>query len=310
MLSTLAGSIPSILMIVAPILIAAAGGMLCERSGVVNIALEGLMAMGAWTSAALHVTLERFVPSQISVYVALCAGALAGLAFSAIHAFACVSMKADQTVSGTGVNLTAGGLTLFLSQVFFNQSRTPGYRIGMLPFHFGQGNVFAWLFNGIYPTALIAALVVLAVWFVLYKKPFGLRLRACGEHPGAAVAAGVNVRNVRYFATLGSGLLAGLAGGCLVLTQTIQYTTNTINGTGFIALAVVAFGRWLPRGITLSSLLFGIAVAFSVVNIGPMQAIKAHVPSEFFNLLPYAVTLLALIAFSGKNYAPQAAGKP
>ncbi|MDR2467521.1 MAG: ABC transporter permease [Spirochaetaceae bacterium] len=309
MLDTFFGSIPSILMIVAPIVIAAAGGMLCERSGVVNIALEGLMAIGAWTAAAVHVTLERMIPSQTSVYIALIAGGAAALLFSVIHAFACVSMKADQTVSGTGNNLTANGLTLFLSQVFFSQSRTPGYHIGMLPFH-NKGNPLGFLINGIYPTALIAVLIVLGVWFLLYRKPFGLRLRACGEHPQAAASAGVNVLRVRYFAVLASGLLAGIAGSCLVLTQTIQYTPNTINGTGFIAIAVVAFGRWRPAGITLTGLFFGAAVAFSVVNIGPLQAIKALLPSEFFSLLPYALTLLALVVFSGKNYAPAAAGKP
>ncbi|MDR2510224.1 MAG: ABC transporter permease [Spirochaetaceae bacterium] len=298
MLDTLLGSIPSILMIVSPILIAAAGGMICERSGVVNIALEGIMAVGAWTAAASHVVMESSIPSQISVYIALALGAAAGLVVSIVHAYASVSMKADQTVSGTGINLTANGLTLFLSQVFFAQSRTPGYKLGMMPFA-----------NGVYPTALIAIAVVLAVWFLLYKKPFGLRLRACGEHPEAASSAGVNVKNIRYFAVLASGLLAGLAGGCLVLTQTIQYTPNTINGTGFIAIAVVAFGRWKPSGISLSALFFGAAVAFSVLNIGPLQAVKAHLPSEFFSLLPYAITLLALIVFSGRNYAPAAAGK-
>ena len=296
-------------MIVAPILIAAAGGLLCERSGVVNIALEGLMAIGAWTAAALHVVLETVIPAQASAYIALLAAAAAGTLFSLIHAFACVSMKADQTVSGTGINLTANGLTLFLSQIFFSQSRTPGYKIGMLSFHTRSPNPLARLFNGIYPTALIAALVVLAVWFLLYRKPFGLRLRACGEHPEAAAAAGVNVRRIRYFAVLASGFLAALAGASLVLTQTIQYTPNTINGTGFIAIAVVAFGRWKPAGISLSALFFGAAVALSVVNIGPLQTVKEHLPSEFFSLLPYAITLLALVVFSGKNYAPAAAGK-
>ena len=290
------GLIPSILMIVSPILITAAGGMICERSGVVNIALEGLMGIGAFTAAAAHVLLESSFPG--SVWLALFLGACTGTLMSLIHAYAAVSLNADQTISGTGINLLASGLTIFFSQILFNADRTRPYKMGMLPG-----------FGGIYPTALIALAVILIVWFILYKLPFGLHLRSCGEHPHAAASVGINVRRMRYIAVAASGFLAGLAGGCLVLTQTIQYTSTTINGAGFIALAAVSFGRWRPAGITGSSLLFGSAVAFAiyVVNI---PALRNLFPSEFFSLLPYVITLLALVVFSGKNYAPAADGKP
>ena len=290
------GLIPSILMIVSPILITDAGGMICERSGVVNIALEGLMGIGAFTAAAAHVLLESSFPG--SVWFALFLGACTGTLMSLIHAYAAVSLNADQTISGTGINLLASGLTIFFSQILFNADRTRPYKMGMLPG-----------FGGIYPTALIALAVILIVWFILYKLPFGLHLRSCGEHPHAAASVGINVRRMRYIAVAASGFLAGLAGGCLVLTQTIQYTSTTINGAGFIALAAVSFGRWRPAGITGSSLLFGSAVAFAiyVVNI---PALRNLFPSEFFSLLPYVITLLALVVFSGKNYAPAADGKP
>ncbi|MGP1522798.1 MAG: ABC transporter permease [Treponema sp.] len=290
------GLIPSILMIVSPILITAAGGMICERSGVVNIALEGLMGIGAFTAAAAHVLLESSFPG--SVWFALFLGACTGTLMSLIHAYAAVSLNADQTISGTGINLLASGLTIFFSQILFNADRTRPYKMGMLPG-----------FGGIYPTALVALAVILIVWFILYKLPFGLHLRSCGEHPHAAASVGINVRRMRYIAVAASGFLAGLAGGCLVLTQTIQYTSTTINGAGFIALAAVSFGRWRPAGITGSSLLFGSAVAFAiyVVNI---PALRNLFPSEFFSLLPYVITLLALVVFSGKNYAPAADGKP
>ena len=290
------GLVPSILMIVSPILITAAGGMICERSGVVNIALEGLMGIGAFAAASVHVLLENSFSG--SIWLALFVGACIGMLMSVIHAYAAVSLNADQTISGTGINLLASGLTIFFSQILFHTDRTRPYQMGMLP---------GW--NGIYPTALIALVVILIVWFVMYKLPFGLHLRACGEHPHAAASVGINVRRIRYIAVLASGFLAGLAGGCLVLTQTIQYTSSTINGAGFIALAAVSFGRWRPAGITGSSLLFGSAVAFAiyVVNI---PALRNLFPSEFFSLLPYVITLLALVVFSGKNYAPAADGKP
>ncbi len=289
--------IPSVLMMVSPILITAAGGMICERSGVVNIALEGLLQIGAFAAASTHVILEAGLGS-FSPWIALVAGAFFGTVFSMIHAYASVSLKADQTISGTGLNLLANGITIFFSQILFQADRTKPYQVGMMP---GPG--------GIYPTFYIAIAVILLTWFMLHKTAFGLRLRACGEHPGAAASVGVNVIGIRYFGVLASGFLAGLAGGCLVLTQTIQYTSTTINGTGFIALAAVSFGRWRPLGISLSSLLFGTAVAFSiyVVNI---PSLKNALPSEFFSLLPYVITLLALVVFSGKNYAPVASGKP
>ncbi len=283
-------------MIVSPILITAAGGMICERSGVVNIALEGLMGIGAFCAASAHVLMETTVPG--SVWIALVIGAFFGMLLSLIHAYAAISLNADQTVSGTGINLLVNGITIFGAQILFSMDRTEPYNMGMMPGLFG-----------IYPTALVAAAVIAVVWFVLYKLPFGLRLRACGEHPSAAASAGINVRKVRYIAVLASGFLAGLAGGCLVLTQTIQYTSTTINGAGYIALAAVSFGRWRPAGITGASLLFGSAVAFAiyVVNIPSLSNL---LPSEFFSLLPYIITLLALIVFSGKNYAPLASGKP
>lgn len=291
------GMIPSILMIVSPILITATGGMISERSGVVNIALEGLMSIGAFSAAAAHVLMETSMGGA-SVWVALLIGAVAGLLMSAIHAYAAISLNADQTISGTGINLLANGITIFMAQILFSMDRTKPYQMGMMP------GVF-----GIYPTAIIALVIILVVWYMMYKTPFGLHLRACGEHPHAAASVGINVRRIRYIAVLSSGFLGGLAGGCLVLTQTIQYTSNTINGAGFIALAAVSFGRWRPAGITGSSLLFGSAVAFAiyVVNIPSLRNIF---PSEFFSLLPYIITLLALVVFSGKNYAPRSSGKP
>ena len=297
-MSMILGMFPSILMIVAPILITAIGGMICEKSGVVNIALEGLMAIGACTAASAHVLMESAgVPHHISIILALISGAFAGGAFSLIHAVAAINLNADQTISGTGINLLASGVTIFASQILFSADRTREFRMGM------QTD-----FLGIYPTAYIAIAVVVLSWVMLYKLPFGMHLRSCGEHPSAAESVGINVKRMRYFAVFSSGILAGLAGGCVVLTQTIQYTSNTINGRGFIALAAVSFGRWKPLGVLGAAFLFGAAQAFAIIanNIPALRVL----PTEVFNILPYVTTLVALVLFSGKNYAPRAAGKP
>ena len=287
--------IPSVLMIVSPILIAAIGGMICEKAGIVNIALEGLLGIGAFTAATVHYFLEASTP--LSVWIAILLGGTASLLVSLIHAYASISLNANQTVSGTGINLLATGGTTFLAQVIFRMERTEPFKLGMMP---GLG--------GIYPTAWIALVVVALAWYILYRRPFGLRLRSCGEHPQAAASAGIDVRKIRYIAVMASGFLGGVAGGCLVLTQTIQYTVNTINGAGFIALAAVSFGRWLPKGVMGASLLFGTAVALSIymVNIESLR----FLPSEFFSVMPYIITLVTLVLFSGKDYAPKAAGQP
>jgi len=287
--------LPSTLMLVAPILIAATGGMICERSGVVNIALEGLMSLGAMSAAVCHVMLES--QTGLSIPTALLIAALTGGVFSLIHAFASITLRADQIISGTGINLLSNGITVFVCQLLFRMDRSQNYRMGMR-----SGAL------GIYPTMWIALVILAISWFMLYRRPSGLRLRAAGEHPHALASAGVNVIRIRYIAVLISGALAGLAGGCIVLSQNIQYTVNTINGKGFIALAAVSFGRWVPLGVLGASFLFGMssALAVNIINISGLQ----FLPSEFFNALPYLITLIALVLFSGKDYAPRGAGQP
>ena len=256
-------SLPSILMIVAPLLIAAAGGMICERSGVVNIALEGLMGIGAFTAATVHYFMEAAGFGRWDLAVALASGSVVATIFTTIHAYASISLNADQTISGTGINLLSSGVTIFFSQIFFRADRTLPFQMGMLPDA-----------TGFYPTLWIAVAVILISWFVLYKTPFGLRLRACGEHPNAAASVGVNIFG------------------------------------GFIALAAVAFGRWKPLGIVGSTFLFGLASALAVLAHDIFPRMAQFLPTEVFNIVPYAITLLALVVFSGRNYAPAADGKP
>lgn len=291
------GTISTIMMLAAPILIIATGGMICERSGVTNVGLDGLMSIGACTAAIVHQLMEAAGVGPISLTVALLAAALVSMLISVLHAIASVDLKSDQTISGTGINLLATGITVFVCQRIYGTDRSTEFKMGMVK----DG-------LGFYPTLYIAIVVVVLAWFILYKTPFGMHLRACGEHPAAADSVGINVRRIRYIGVLSSGFLGGLAGGCAVLTQTIQYTNTFVNGRGFIALAAVAFGRWTPLGVTGASLLFGASLALSTISA--MTPALKSIPSQVFNIVPYLVTLIALIAFSGRDYAPKAVGIP
>jgi simple sugar transport system permease protein len=300
--------IPIALVYATPIVIAALGGLYSERSGVVNIALEGIMMVGGFTAAAVTVVLE---PNPMAAYYGILAAIVAGTLFSVLHAFASVNLKADQVVSGTALNILAGGITVYLCQIFFDQQRTNSFATGLaklsvpklaqLPF---LGPV---LFKDVYATTYAAFLLVLLTWFVVYKTPFGLRLRACGEHPQAAASMGINVLGMRYTGVLISGALAGLAGAAMVLTQDIQYTLSSIHGTGFIALACLIFGKWDPFGVLGAGLFFGLSQALSIYakDIPYLQA----VPLDFFYMLPYFLTVIALVVFSGKSVGPKAAGE-
>ena len=291
------GTISTIMMLAAPILIIATGGMICERSGVTNVGLDGLMSIGACTAAIVHQLLEAAGVGRISLTVALLAAALVSMLISVLHAIASVDLKSDQSISGTGINLLATGITVFVCQRIYGTDRSTEFKMGMV-----KDGI------GFYPTLYIAIVVVVLAWFILYKTPFGMHLRACGEHPAAADSVGINVRRIRYIGVLSSGFLGGLAGGCAVLTQTIQYTNTFVNGRGFIALAAVAFGRWTPLGVTGASVLFGASLALSTIS-SMTPALKV-IPSQVFNIVPYLVTLIALIAFSGRDYAPKAVGIP
>ncbi len=294
MISTLS----TIMMLVAPILIIATGGMICERSGVTNVGLDGLMSIGACTAAIVHQLLENGgTAHSLSIIIALVAASVASLLISVLHAVASIDLNSDQTISGTGINLLATGVTVFVCQRLYGTDRSEAFKIGMVRDAIG-----------FYPTLYIAIVVMLLAWFILYKTPFGMHLRACGEHPAAADSVGINVRRIRYIGVLSSGFLGGLAGGCAVLTQTIQYTSSFTNGRGFIALAAVAFGRWTPLGVTGASILFGASLALSTIS-AMVPELKA-IPSQVFNIMPYLVTLIALVIFSGRDYAPSSVGLP
>ena len=273
-----------------PLILAALGGLFSERSGVINIALEGMMLAGAFTAAA--VTYATGNP-----FVGLAAGMLAGTLIAAVHAVACIQYKADQVVTGTAINILMLGLPAFLSGAFFLSS-------GSTP-QIPKEQLIPRL-----PMVIAFALVPLT-WYVLYKTPFGLRLRSVGENPEAADAAGVPVARMRYAGVLLSGVLAGIGGAYLSIGQSSLFTRNMTSGRGFIALAALIFGKWRPVQTMLACLLFGFTEAVSIQMQGVVKLPSGDdIPVQFIQMVPYILTIVVLAGFIGSSRPPRALGIP
>jgi simple sugar transport system permease protein len=284
-----------------PLVLAALGGLFSERSGVINIALEGKMLAGAFTAAALtHAVDTRFGMGAASPWIGLLGGMLAGLFLAAIYALACIKFKADQVVSGAAINILMLGMPGLLSGAFFLSSgSTPQIpKDHLLP----------------QSPAIIAFTILLlvgAIWYVVYKTPFGLRLRSVGENPEAADAAGVSVSRIRYSGVLLAGILAGLGGAYLSIGQSSLFTRNMTAGRGFIALAALIFGKWRPVQTLLACLLFGFADALTIQMQGVVKLPSGEdVPVQFVQMIPYLVTIIVLAGFIGQSRAPSALGVP
>jgi ABC-type uncharacterized transport system permease subunit len=273
-----------------PLVLAALGGMFSERSGVINIALEGMMLAGAFTAAAVTYAVGN-------PFVGLIAGMGAGLAIAAIHAVACIRYGADQVVTGTAINILMIGIPGFLSGAFFLSSgSTPQIaKEHLIP------NTPIWIALALVPIAL----------YVLYKTPLGLRLRSVGENPEAADAAGVRVANMRYAGVLLSGVLAGLGGAYLSIGQSSLFTRNMTSGRGFIALAALIFGKWRPVQTTLACLLFGLTEAVTIQMQGVVKLPSGEdIPVQFIQMVPYVLTIIVLAGFIGSSRPPRALGIP
>ena len=282
------GLLYSTVRLATPLLLAALGGMFSERAGVINIALEGLMLAGAFTAAS--VTWYAGSP-----WAGLLSAVAAGAAIAAIHAVASIRFRADQVVSGTAINILLTGVPALLSGAFFLSSgSTPQIpREHLIP---------------LTPVVIAFALVPLA-YYVLYYTPFGLRLRAVGENPGAADAAGVSVNALRYTAVLLSGALAGIGGAYLSIGQSSLFTRNMSAGRGFIALAALIFGKWRPVQTMLACLLFGFTEAVAIQLQG-VQFGGEEIPTQFVQIIPYVLTIVVLAGFIGRARAPRALGVP
>ncbi|WP_426451394.1 ABC transporter permease [Paenibacillus sp. S-38] len=289
----------------------AMGGIFSEKSGVVNIGLEGLMVSGAFAAAVATYTAEEAGMGAVSPWVGLVAALLFGVIFSLIHAVATVTFKADQVVSGVVINFLAAGLTVYLVKIMYDgagQTETLNEVFSKVKIPFlsdipviGKG------FFEAYPTTYLALFVVALTYYVLYKTPFGLRLRSVGEHPGAADTMGIRVSRYRYIGVMISGALAGLGGATITLTTTSSFSHNTVSGQGFIALAAMIFGKWHPLGALGAAMFFGFSQA--IRNFVQLFDFAKGIPMEFLYMLPYVLTILVLAGAVGRAKAPSALGE-
>ena len=286
-----------------PLLLAALGSCFSERSGVVNIGIEGMMVIGAFTGAVIGLKTGN------GWFAFLCGG-LAGALFGVIHAVACVSLHADQTIAGTAINFLGPGLAVFLCKAMFNNSSDtpamdPSAKLPKL-FQdvFPTGSFWSNVLN-VYSVAYLVFILAFICWFIFYKTKFGTHVRAVGEHPEACESLGINVYKVRYISVITSGFLAGLGGAFVTLATINQFRPNVIVGQGFIAIAAVIFGKFSPQGAVKACLLFGLCS-----GIKTLAGMSNTVSPNLISMIPYIVTILALVLFVGKANAPAANGKP
>jgi len=278
-----------------PLTFTAIGGMFCERSGVVNIGLEGMMLSGAFFAA---LGADKFGHWWMGLVIA----AIAGGAFAAVHAVMAIHLRADQVVSGTAINFLALGVTGYFFIDIYGENGTPGdmpripdVNVGFLGSVFGHLNLMIWI--------SFALLVVAHI--TLFRTPIGLRIRSVGEHPRAADTVGISVYGTRYAAVILSGVLAALGGAYLSIGYLGSFSENMTAGRGFIALAAVIFGNWRPFGAFAAALLFGGSTALSFRLQQPWPA-----PSVLFQALPYVLTLIAVAGVIGRATPPASAGRP
>ena len=333
-MSALGNILGATILFAIPLLLVAIGGMYSERSGIINIALEGIMIIGALAGTLTIRALSEFqgelnigpmlvggapMSAQIVVVIAMVAAGAAGIIFSLLLAFASINLKADQTIGGTAMNLLAPALSIVLTWVFQGQGKTtiniPDWiRLNAKVFGVVQQENFIQnlIFKNLFITTPVAILLFVAAVILMYKTRFGLRLRSCGEHPQAADSVGINVYKMRYAGVMISGFLAGIGGFAFALAAGGGYQ-STVTGYGFLALAVMIFGNWKPLNILGASLFFALFRVFGAYagNLAFIPKINLKgVDTYFWPALPFVVTMILLILTSKKSRAPKAEGIP
>ncbi len=311
-----------------PITLAAMTGVMCERSGVVNIGLEGIMLIAAFVGWAVGAAAVGFVPAATTpifgitpaLLIGLAAAILAGMAVSLLHAWLSISLRVDQIISGTIINIGAAGLTGYLNNLISRQSPTGAGNFAPLQVPASVANVplVGWLINALFdqgPIGITTLILVVVFQIMLFRSRWGLRTRAAGEHPRAAETVGIDVIWLRYRNVVLSGALAALGGAWLSMEQTNSFQPNMTAGRGFIGLAAMIVGRWTPIGAFGAALLFSSATALSsAIVIGPpsggLGTFLGSVPSQFWDALPYLITIIVLAGLIGRSIAPAADGQP
>jgi simple sugar transport system permease protein len=295
-----------------PLLIVALGGMFSERGGIVNIALDGTMIIGAFTSILFINIFQEAIPGQPILLLAVLVAAVTGMAVSLAHAYASINMKSNQVISGTAINMFAPAFAIYVVRMIRTTQQIPfvnQFRIDSVPL-LGDIPVLGGLFfQNTYITTFLGFLILIAAWVVLYKTRFGLRLRACGEHPQAADSVGINVYRIRYAGVCISGALAGIGGLIFVIPTSTNFNA-TVSGYGFLALAVLIFGQWKPLRILAAAFFFGLMKTVASAYSGIPALANLGISSDLYKMIPYAATLVVLAFTSKKSQAPRAEGIP
>lgn len=287
------------LMYSTPLVFGGMGGMISERSGVVNIGIEGMMTVGAAVAVIIGYATGN---PWLGFFAAGAAGGLIGF----LHAFASITCKADQTISGIAINLLGPGIALFIARQYFGAINTESVPHKLPKLFTGLSLKGAASNLNLDCTVLIAFVIAVAFWFIIYKTKWGLRIRAVGEHPAAADTLGISVSRVRYTCVVIAGILAGFGGASVTLAIISNFTPTAISGQGFIALAAVIFGKWTPHGVYGACILFGAAQAITIIFGGG----DFIIPSQILAMFPYILTIVVLIIFVGRSVAPKADGVP
>ena len=312
MWNTLQIIFPSAIAYTIPLLMGALGGLYSERSGVTNLCIEGLMLFGVFTSATTIYMLQPIIGFNQGLIVGMIVAVIASTLLALLHGFAAINLKADQVISGTAINMLASALSLYLAQTITgsgNITITRGIIRTNIPVLSKIPIIGPLFFSSSYWTTWLCLGIWAVSWFLLYKTSFGLRLRACGEHPSAVASAGIKVHKMRYIGVAASGALSGLGGACILITYAGEFNAGSgINGLGFLAIAALIFGQWKPLGILGSTFFFGLCM--TIANVSKVLPGLSNLPTGVLGMFPYVATLIALILSSKKSSAPLANGQP